>query len=163
MYEIVHRRYKRMQEESISFPNLIIIDGGKGQLSFACQALKDLGVYGKIPIISIAKNLEELFFPGDNDPLYLDKKSETLKLIQQIRDETHRFAVTFHRLKRSADTMIKSQFTSLNGIGPETQKKILLHFKSFKRMKEANFEELALVIGNAKAKNIFEQLGLKIK
>jgi len=162
MYEIVYRRYKRMQEESIPFPNLIIIDGGKGQLSFACQALKDLGVYGQIPIISIAKNLEELFFPGDNDPLYLDKKSETLKLIQQIRDETHRFAITFHRLKRSADTMIKSQFASLDGIGPETQKKILLHFKSFKRMKEASFNELEQVIGASKAKRIFEQLNLKL-
>ncbi|HSY61282.1 MAG TPA: hypothetical protein VK796_05365, partial [Cytophaga sp.] len=162
MYEIVHRRYKRMQEEAMPYPNLIIIDGGKGQLSFACQALKDLGVYGQIPIISIAKNLEELFFPGDNDPLYLDKKSETLKLIQQIRDETHRFAITFHRLKRSADTMIKSQFTSLDGIGPETQKKILIHFKSFKRMKEAGFAELSQVIGTSKAKKIFEQLNLKI-
>jgi excinuclease ABC subunit C len=163
MYEIVQRRYKRLQEEALPLPNLIIIDGGKGQLSFACQALKDLGIYGQIPIISIAKNLEELFFPGDNDPLYLDKKSETLKLIQQIRDETHRFAITFHRLKRSADTMLKSQFSTLEGVGPETQKKILLHFKSFKRMKEANFNELVQVIGASKAKKVFEQLNLKIE
>lgn len=163
MYEIVYRRYKRMQEESIPLPNLIIIDGGKGQLSFACQALKDLGIYGQIPIISIAKNLEELFFPGDNDPLYLDKKSETLKLIQQIRDETHRFAITFHRLKRSADTIVKSEFATLVGIGPATQKKILQHFKSLKRMKEASFLELSNVVGVSKAGKIFTQLGKPIE
>jgi excinuclease ABC subunit C len=158
MYEIVHRRYKRMQEESLPFPSLIIIDGGKGQLSFACQALKDLGVYGQIPIVSIAKNLEELFFPGDNDPLYLDKKSESLKLIQQIRDETHRFAITFHRQKRSKDTMLKSQFKEIKGIGPETRKKLLLHFKTFNKIKEAGLEDLSLVIGLAKAKVLMEQL-----
>jgi len=158
MYEIVYRRYKRMQEESLPFPSLIIIDGGKGQLSFACQALKDLGVYGQIPIVSIAKNLEELFFPGDNDPLYLDKKSESLKLIQQIRDETHRFAITFHRQKRSKDTMLKSQFEGIKGVGPETRKKLLLHFKTFSKIKEAGLEDLSLVIGLAKAKSLIEQL-----
>ena len=162
MYEIVYRRYKRMKDESIPFPNLIIVDGGKGQLSFACQALKDLEIYGQIPIISIAKNLEELFFPGDNDPLYLDKRSESLKLIQQIRDETHRFAITFHRLKRSADTIVKTEFSALVGIGPATQKKILLHFKSLKRMKEASFDDLSKVIGNSKAEKIFKQLNKEI-
>jgi excinuclease ABC subunit C len=141
---------------------LIVIDGGKGQLSFACQALKDLEIYGQIPIISIAKNLEELFFPGDNDPLYLDKKSESLKLIQQIRDETHRFAITFHRLKRSADSIVKTEFSTLEGIGPATQKKILLHFKSLKRMKEAPFSELSIVIGVSKATSIFKQLNKTI-
>lgn len=162
MYEIVYRRYKRMKDESIPFPNLIIVDGGKGQLSFACQALKDLEIYGQIPIISIAKNLEELFFPGDNDPLYLDKRSESLKLIQQIRDETHRFAITFHRLKRSADTIVKTEFSALVGIGPATQKKILLHFKSLKRMKEASFDDLSKVVGNSKAEKIFKQLNKEI-
>ncbi len=158
MYEIVYRRYKRMQEESIPFPNLVIIDGGKGQLSFACQALKDLNIYGQIPIISIAKNLEELFFPGDNDPLYLDKKSESLKLIQQIRDETHRFAITFHRQKRSKDTMLKSQFERIKGVGPETRKKLIGHFKTFKKIKEASEEELSKIIGLAKAKALKIQL-----
>jgi excinuclease ABC subunit C len=162
MYEIVYRRYKRMKDDVIPLPNLIVIDGGKGQLSFACQALKDLEIYGQIPIISIAKNLEELFFPGDNDPLYLDKKSESLKLIQQIRDETHRFAITFHRLKRSADSIVKTEFSTLEGIGPATQKKILLHFKSLKRMKEAPFSELSIVIGVSKATSIFKQLNKTI-
>lgn len=158
MYEIVYRRYKRMQEESTPFPTLIIIDGGKGQLSFACQALKDLGVYGQIPIISIAKNLEELFFPGDNDPLYLDKKSESLKLIQQIRDDTHNFAITFHRQKRSKDTMLKSQFEELDGVGPATRKKLIGHFKTFKKMKGATVEELSLIIGISKANMLIKQL-----
>lgn len=158
MYEIVYRRYKRMQEESSPFPTLIIIDGGKGQLSFACQALKDLGVYGQIPIISIAKNLEELFFPGDNDPLYLDKKSESLKLIQQIRDDTHNFAITFHRQKRSKDTMLKSQFEELDGVGPATRKKLIGHFKTFKKMKGATVEELSLIIGISKANMLIKQL-----
>jgi excinuclease ABC subunit C len=162
MYEIVYRRYKRMKDESIPLPNLIVIDGGKGQLSFACQALKDLEIYGQIPIVSIAKNLEELFFPGDNDPLYLDKKSESLKLIQQIRDETHRFAITFHRLKRSADSIVKTEFSTLEGVGPATQKKILLHFKSLKRMKEATFSELSNVIGISKATKVFNQLNKAI-
>ncbi|MGN6646939.1 MAG: excinuclease ABC subunit UvrC [Cytophaga sp.] len=155
MYEIVYRRYKRMQEEGTPFPTLIIIDGGKGQLSFACQALKDLGVYGQIPIISIAKNLEELFFPGDNDPLYLDKKSESLKLIQQIRDDTHNFAITFHRQKRSKDTMLKSQFEELKGVGPATRKKLVAHFKTFKKVKEASLEELTSVIGISKGKSLW--------
>lgn len=158
MYEIVYRRYKRMQEEALTFPTLVIIDGGKGQLSFACQALKDLGIYGQIPIISIAKNLEELFFPGDNDPLYLDKKSESLKLIQQIRDETHRFAITFHRLKRSKDTLMKSQFEDLKGIGPNTRQKLIAYFKTSKKIKEASVEELSAVIGTSKGRSLFDQL-----
>lgn len=160
MYEIVYRRYKRMGDEGIPFPNLIIIDGGKGQLSFACQALKDLNVYGQIPIVSIAKNLEELFFPGDNDPLYLDKKSESLKLIQQIRDETHRFAITFHRQKRSKDALLKTEFENLAGIGPGTVKKLLNHFKTVKKVKEASIEQLAPVIGNSKATLLFQQLNI---
>jgi excinuclease ABC subunit C len=151
MYEIVYRRYKRLKDEVQPLPSLIIIDGGKGQLSFACQALKDAGVYGEIPIISIAKNLEELFFPGDSDPLYLDKKSETLKLIQQIRDETHRFAITFHRLKRSTDSLKKSKLASIKGIGEETQKALLKHFKTIKKIKLATQAELTAVVGNSKA------------
>jgi excinuclease ABC subunit C len=158
MYEIVYRRYKRLQEEALPLPSLIIIDGGKGQLSFACQALKDLGMYGQIPVISIAKNLEELFFPEDNDPLYLDKKSESLKLIQQIRDETHRFAITFHRLKRSKDTLIKSQFENIKGIGANTRKKLIEHFKTSKKIKEATIEELSVIIGISKAQVLFDEL-----
>ena len=158
MYEIVHRRYKRLQEEALPLPQLIIIDGGKGQLSFACQALKDLGMYGQIPVVSIAKNLEELFFPEDNDPLYLDKKSESLKLIQQIRDETHRFAITFHRLKRSKDTLMKSQFENIKGIGANTRKKLIEHFKTSKKIKEATIEELSAIVGISRAKLLFEEL-----
>ena len=158
MYEIVHRRYSRLLEEMQSLPDLIIIDGGKGQLSFACQALKDVGAYGQVPVISIAKNLEELFFPEDNDPLYLDKRSESLKLIQQIRDETHRFAITFHRLKRSNDSLMKSQFENIKGIGSHTRTKLLSHFKTSKKVQEATLEELSLIIGSAKATLLYEEL-----
>ncbi|GAB4400983.1 MAG: excinuclease ABC subunit UvrC [Microscillaceae bacterium] len=150
MYEIVGRRYRRLQEENKAFPELIIIDGGKGQLSSACQALKDLGVYGQIPIIGIAKRLEEIYFPEDEVPLHIHKKSLALKLIQQVRDEAHRFAIEFHRLKRSKSSL-QNELESIPGIGKTLTEKLLRHFKSLKKIREASPEALAEVIGKAKA------------
>ena len=153
MYEVVTRRYKRCVEEHLPLPKLIIVDGGKGQLSSAIMALTDLGIYGKIPIIGIAKNLEEIFFPGDEFPIYIDKKSESLRLIQYLRDEAHRFGITHHRNKRSK-TSIKSGLESIPDIGDSTIEKLLKYFKSVKRIKEATEETIAEVIGIAKAKKI---------
>ena len=119
MREIVHRRYRRLLDEEIPLPNLIVIDGGKGQLRAACDALKDLGIYGDIPIIGIAKRLEEIYRPEDPYPLHIDKKSESLKLIQRARDEAHRFAITFHRQKRS-NAAWKSELEEIPGIGKKT-------------------------------------------
>ncbi|MEX2568405.1 MAG: excinuclease ABC subunit UvrC, partial [Cyclobacteriaceae bacterium] len=131
MEEVVGRRYKRLMEESKPLPKLIVIDGGKGQLSSSVDALKKLGIYGQIPIIGIAKRLEEIYFPEDNYPLYIDKKSESLRLIQKIRDEAHRFAITFHRNLRSKNAF-NSQLKDIKGIGENTEQKLLTHFKSFK-------------------------------
>lgn len=150
MFEIVHRRYKRCIEESLDLPKLIIIDGGKGQLSAACRALTGLGLYGKIPIIGIAKRLEEIFFPEDSDPLYISKKSESLKLIQQIRDEAHRFAITFHRNKRSQSNL-DSQLTKIPGVGANTFQKLLQKYKTLSNIKNAPIEELEEIIGKKKA------------
>ncbi|MGL5729650.1 MAG: helix-hairpin-helix domain-containing protein, partial [Bacteroidales bacterium] len=150
MQEIVYRRYKRLKEEGEPLPNLIIIDGGKGQLNAAVEILDQLGLRDKIQIVGLAKRLEEIFFPGDSIPLYLDKNSESLKLIQQLRDEAHRFGITFHRDKRS-----KSQTTSvldeIKGIGPQTKQKILSHFKSIKRLEQAEWKEVEDLIGTSKA------------
>ncbi len=150
MYEIVHRRYKRLLDENQPLPQLIIIDGGKGQLSFAVQALKDLDIWGKVAIVGIAKRLEEIFYPGDKLPLYIDKKSESLKLIQRIRNEAHRFAITFHRSKRDASTL-KTELTEVKGIGPNTAEALLLKYKSVKKLKELSLEELTQEVGKAKA------------
>ncbi|HYG20695.1 MAG TPA: excinuclease ABC subunit UvrC [Ohtaekwangia sp.] len=150
MKEIVGRRYKRLQEEALPLPDLILVDGGKGQLSSACEALKELNLYGSIPIAGIAKKLEEIYYPEDPFPLHINKKSPGLMLLQQIRDEAHRFAITFHRQKRS-----KSQLTTaldeLQGIGRKTADKLLRHFKSVKKIKEAPLEEIAKIIGQKKA------------
>ncbi len=142
MAEAVYRRYKRMLEENQSLPQLIIIDGGKGQLSSAVGSLKKLGIDKKITIIGIAKRLEELYYPNDSLPLYLDKKSETLKIIQQLRDEAHRFGITFHRKKRDQGTL-KTELKDITGIGKTTADKLLTHFRSVKKIKEASTEELA--------------------
>lgn len=150
MKEIVGRRYKRIIEESGQLPDLILIDGGKGQLSSACEALKELGIYGKIPIAGIAKKLEEIYYPEDPIPLHINKKSPGLLLLQQIRDEAHRFAVTFHRQKRSK-AQIKTEIEELQGIGRSTATKLLHHFKSVKKIREAGFEELETLIGKKKA------------
>ncbi|MES2813171.1 MAG: excinuclease ABC subunit UvrC [Bacteroidota bacterium] len=155
MEEVVYRRYKRMLEENQSLPNLIIIDGGKGQLSSALKSLDDLGLRGKIAIIGIAKRLEELFYPGDSIPLYLDKKSETLKIIQHLRNEAHRFGITFHRDKRSKSAL-NSSLESIPGVGEKTMETLIKHFKSVKRIKEATEKEISDVVGASKAKKISE-------
>jgi excinuclease ABC subunit C len=157
MYEIVSRRYKRLLEENQPLPQLIIIDGGKGQLSSACQALKDLGIYGKMAIIGIAKKLEEIYFPEDEVPLHLNKKSESLRFIQQIRDEAHRFAITFHRDKRSKNS-IQSSLEQIEGIGEKTMTKLLQHFKSISALKNASEAEVSQVIGKVKAKTLLNAL-----
>ncbi|WP_161889381.1 excinuclease ABC subunit UvrC [Pontibacter russatus] len=150
MYEIVTRRYKRLLNENQPLPQLIIIDGGKGQLSMAVKALKDLDIYGKVAVVGIAKRLEEIFYPGDSLPLYIDKKSESLKLIQRLRNEAHRFAITFHRSKRDAGTL-RTELTDVKGLGPKTAEALLLKYKSVKKLKELTQEELANEVGKTKA------------
>jgi excinuclease ABC subunit C len=155
MEEVVYRRYKRMLDENQPLPQLIIIDGGKGQLSSALKSLDDLELRGKIAIIGIAKRLEELFYPGDSVPLYLDKKSETLKIIQQLRNEAHRFGITHHRDKRSKSAL-NSTIELIPGIGEKTMLTLLKHFKSVKRVKLATEKEISEVVGASKAKKIYE-------
>jgi len=145
MQEAVYRRYKRMLDENQSLPQLIIIDGGKGQLSSAVSSLKKLGIDKKVTVIGIAKRLEELYYPNDSLPMYLDKKSETLKIIQHLRDEAHRFGITFHRKKRDKGTL-KTELEEIEGIGKSTAEKLLTHFKSVKRIKEASTEELSKIL-----------------
>ncbi|WP_430614787.1 excinuclease ABC subunit UvrC [Flavobacterium sp. JP2137] len=153
MEEVVYRRYKRLLDEDQPLPQLIIIDGGKGQLSSALKSLDALGLRGKIAIIGIAKRLEELFYPGDSIPLYLDKKSETLKVIQYLRNEAHRFGITFHRDKRSKGA-IQTSLDEIPGIGQKTTEVLIGHFKSVKRIKEATEKELEAVVGLSKARKI---------
>ena len=153
MEEVVYRRYKRMLDENQPLPQLIIIDGGKGQLSSALKSLDDLGLRGKIAIVGIAKRLEELFYPGDSAPLYLDKKSETLKIIQFLRNEAHRFGITHHRDKRSKAALANS-LESIPGIGEKTMITLMKHFKSVKRMQSADEKEIIEVVGVSKAKKI---------
>jgi excinuclease ABC subunit C len=155
MEEVVYRRYKRMLDENLSLPNLIIIDGGKGQLSSALKSIDDLGLRGKIAIVGIAKRLEELFYPGDSGPLYLDKKSETLRIIQQLRNEAHRFGITFHRDKRSK-AALNSTIETIPGIGEKTMLTLIKHFKSVKRLKLATEKEISDVVGVSKAKKIYD-------
>ena len=157
MKEIVGRRYKRLLEEGLPLPKLVVIDGGKGQLSSAVEALEELGIYGKMPIIGIAKRLEEIYFPGDQYPIHLDKKSESLMLIQRIRDEAHRFAITFHRQVRSKKAL-GTQLTEIEGIGTQTAQKLLKEFKSVRKLQLASEEEVAAVIGAAKAKVLLKGL-----
>jgi excinuclease ABC subunit C len=154
MEEVVYRRYKRMLDEEQPLPQLIIIDGGKGQLSSALKSLDRLSLRGKIAIIGIAKRLEELFYPDDPVPLYLDKKSETLKIIQQLRNEAHRFGISFHRDKRSKEAL-NSELESIPGIGEKTVVELLSHFKSSKRIATASFNELSELIGTHRAKKIY--------
>ena len=153
MEEVVFRRYRRLLEEDEPLPQLVIIDGGKGQLNSAVKSLKVLGLDQKITIIGIAKRLEEIFFPGDSLPLYINKKSESLKLIQQLRNEAHRFAITFHRQKRSQN-FTKSELLTIPGIGNKTSEKLLSHFKSVKRIRKANQAEIIDVVGVRAAQKI---------
>ncbi len=155
MTEVIYRRYKRLLDEKAELPQLIIVDGGKGQLSSAIKSLDKLNLRGKITIIGIAKKLEEIYFPGDSLPLYIDKKSETLKIVQQLRDEAHRFGITHHRNKRDKDTL-KTELTQINGIGPNTADILLKKFKSVKKIKEQGINTLEKVIGAAKAKMVFQ-------
>lgn len=148
MEEIVTRRYKRLIEEQQNLPQLIIIDGGKGQLSAAVKSLKDLAIYGQVAIIGIAKRLEEIYLPEDSIPLYIDKKSESLRLIQQIRNEAHRFAITFHRQKRSKGTL-QSELEKIKGIGSKSIEKLFQHFKSINNIRNATADQLQTVV-NAK-------------
>ena len=154
MEEVIRRRYSRLIEEQQPFPQLVVIDGGKGQLSAAVEVLKELKLYGKLTVIGIAKRLEEIYFPYDSVPLYLDKKGESLKIIQQIRDEVHRFGITHHRNRRS-NALTANGLSAIKGIGEATATELLRFFKSIKRIREARLEELIEVAGNSKARLIY--------
>jgi excinuclease ABC subunit C len=159
MIEVVTRRYTRLVEENQELPQLIIIDGGKGQLNAATEVLKNLGLLDKITIIGLAKRLEEIFFPGDSVPLILDKTSETLKIIQQLRDEAHRFGITFHRELRSKNQII-SELDSIKGLGEKTRMLLLKKYKSVKRIRETPIKDLKTLIGQAKTKKLIEGLNI---
>ncbi|WP_103069269.1 excinuclease ABC subunit UvrC [Aquimarina sediminis] len=153
MEEVVYRRYKRLTEEGQPLPQLVIVDGGKGQLSSGLKALDTLGLRGKITIIGIAKRLEEIYYPGDSIPLYLDKKTESLKVIQHLRNEAHRFGITFHRQKRSK-AALDTELDLIPGIGEKTVVELLKHFRSVKRISEASKQELIEVVGNSRATKV---------
>jgi excinuclease ABC subunit C len=155
MKEVVFRRYRRMLDEGETLPQLIIIDGGKGQLSAAVESLVKLELYGKVGIIGIAKRLEEIYFPGDSLPIYLDKRSESLKLIQRLRDEAHRFGITKHRDRRSKDA-IRSELTEIKGVGMHTTQALIHHFKTVKAVKEASLEELQQAVNHRMAEIVFK-------
>jgi excinuclease ABC subunit C len=157
MEEIVYRRYKRLIDEEQSLPQLIIIDGGKGQLSSAMKSLQKLGIKDKVTIIGIAKKLEEIYFPGDSIPLYLDKNSISLKIIQQLRNEAHRFGINFHRDKRSSE-MTRSELDQIKGIGIKTKEQLLKKIGSLEKIRKAPFEDLQKLIGTHKASILFENL-----
>lgn len=161
MEEVVYRRYKRLLEEDSELPQLIIIDGGKGQLGSAMKSLIKLDLQDRITTIGIAKRLEEIFFPGDPLPLYISKKSESLKLIQQLRNEAHRFAITFHRNKRSGD-FTKTELTEIPGIGTKTADKLLQEFGSIKKLRETSVADMSAVVGMAAAKKIYQYFAKQI-
>lgn len=151
MKEVLHRRYSRMMAEGQELPQLVVVDGGKGQLSAAVEAFEEMGIRGKVALIGIAKRLEEIYFPGDSLPLYIDKKSESLRVIQALRDEAHRFGITHHRLRRSK-SQISSELDNIKGIGPATSQALIKHFRSLKRVREASLDDVAAVVGPAKAR-----------
>lgn len=157
MEEVIHRRYRRMLDEAQPLPQLIVIDGGKGQLGAALNSLENLGLRGKIAIVGIAKRLEEIYYPGDSLPLYIDKRSETLKVLQHMRDEAHRFGITNYR-KRHRKGLIKTELDQIEGIGEKTAEALLMAFKSVQRLREANEKEIAAIVGPAKAKIVLEGL-----
>lgn len=157
MKEVVLRRYKRLVEEGLDLPQLVLIDGGKGQLSAALEALQELGLSKTIQVIGIAKRLEELFFPGDPIPLYLDKRSETLRILQQLRNEAHRFGITHHRNRRSR-SMLSNSLERIDGVGPKTAERLLRTFKSIDRLKLAERQEVEELVGKAQAKKIMDHL-----
>ena len=155
MKEVLHRRYSRMIAEGEELPQLVVVDGGKGQLSSAVEAFEEMGIRGKVALVGIAKRLEEIYYPGDQYPLYIDKKSRSLQVIQALRDEAHRFGITHHRDRRSK-TQISSELDGIKGIGSVTAKALMLKFKSLKKIKEATETELTEVVGKAKAKLLIE-------
>ena len=157
MQQVIYIRLKRLSEEKEPLPNLIIVDGGKGQLSSGLKSIKKLGLENDIAIIGIAKKLEEIYKPNDKLPLYIDKKSETLKLIQQLRNEAHRFAIKFHRNRRSKNAL-KSGIDTIKGVGPVLKDKLLKKYKSFKRLKNAEENELIAYLGKSRGKLIYDQL-----
>jgi excinuclease ABC subunit C len=160
MTEVVYRRYKRLLDEDQELPQLIVIDGGKGQLSASVESLDRLGIRGKVAIVGIAKRLEEIYYPGDSLPLYIDKKSESLRVLQHVRNEAHRFGITHHRNKRSKATF-KTELTDIPGVGKETARQLLQKFHSVARIRKVPFEELEATIGPAKAKTVQEWFGLE--
>ena len=157
MKEVLTRRYTRLMQEGQELPQLIVVDGGKGQLSSAVEALDEMGLRGTIAVVGIAKRLEEIYFPGDSVPLYIDKNSETLRVVQHLRDEAHRFGITHHRNRRS-DSALVSELDGIKGIGPKTAEALLTHFKSVKRIREASEADIAAIIGPAKARTLTQAL-----
>ena len=157
MKEVLTRRYTRLMEEGQELPQLIVVDGGKGQLSSAVEALEEMGLRGTIAVVGIAKRLEEIYFPGDSVPLYIDKNSETLRVVQHLRDEAHRFGITHHRNRRSKSALV-GELDGIKGTGPKTAEALLTHFKSVKRLREASREDIAAIVGPAKAAIIAEAL-----
>jgi len=157
MREVITRRYSRLVQEGEELPQLLVVDGGKGQVTAAIDALNDIGLHGRIAVVGIAKRLNEVYFPGDSIPLYIDKNSETLHVIQRLRDESHRFAITFHRKQRSK-SQVHSALDDIPGIGPKTRTLLLKQFKSLKRIREASQQELAAIIGPARARTLIENL-----
>ena len=157
MREVVNRRYSRLVQEGQELPQLLIVDGGKGQVNAALEALEVIGLRGQMTVVGIAKRLNEVYFPGDSVPLYIDKNSETLHVIQRLRDEAHRFAITFHRKQRSK-SQVQSALDDIPGIGPKTRTLLLKHFKSLKRIRESTPQELEALIGPAKANALLTAL-----
>jgi excinuclease ABC subunit C len=155
MEEVIYRRYKRVIDENQALPQLIVVDGGKGQLSSAMESIDKLGLHGKVAVIGIAKKLEEIYYPGDSLPLYIDKKSETLRIIQQLRDEAHRFGITHHRKRREKGT-IKTELTEIAGVGESTSTLLLQKFRSVKGIKGTSLADLQKVAGLAKGNIVFE-------
>ena len=154
MKEVLHRRYTRMMAEGEELPQLVVVDGGKGQLSAAVEAFDEMGIRGTVALVGIAKRLEEIYFPGDSFPLYIDKKSPSLRVIQALRDEAHRFGITHHRNRRSKG-QVRSELDGIKGIGPATAATLLKEFKSVRRVREASPEQLADAVGPAKAGIIY--------
>jgi excinuclease ABC subunit C len=162
MEEVIYRRYKRLLDEKQDLPQLVVIDGGKGQLSSALLSIDALNLRSKIAVIGIAKRLEEIYYPNDSIPMYLDKRSETLKIIQQLRNEAHRFGVRLHRNRRSKHA-VSSSLDGIAGIGEKTAVKLLKTFKSVKRIKDASINDLASVIGESKAREVHAHFHIKDK
>lgn len=157
MREVIARRYRRLLDEEQQLPQLVVVDGGKGQLSAAIEALNEVGLHGTIAAVGIAKQLNEVYFPGDELPFFIDKNSESLRVIQRLRDEAHRFAIAFHRQQRGK-SQLHSVLDEVFGVGPKTKELLLKHFKSLKRIREASVEDLAAVIGAKKAQHLYDQL-----